>query len=86
LLNDRPTDCTDELASKGRPSCPPHPAALVMAPPIKKENLPAMEDCRVLLKNVVDIKLKASANVKLAVGELFFTSCFLGPVCQSVRG
>jgi hypothetical protein len=39
-----------------------------------------------LLKNAVDIKLKASANVKLEVGELFFASCFLGPVCQSVRG
>jgi hypothetical protein len=29
-----------------------------MAPPIKQENLPAMEDCRLLLKNAVEIKLK----------------------------
>jgi hypothetical protein len=31
-----------------------------MAPPIKQENLSAMEDCRLLLKNAIDIKLKAS--------------------------
>jgi hypothetical protein len=29
-----------------------------MAPPIKQENLPAMEDCRLLLKNAVNVKLK----------------------------
>jgi hypothetical protein len=33
--------------------------------PIKQENLPAMEDCRQLLKNAVEIKLMASANFKL---------------------
>jgi hypothetical protein len=31
-----------------------------MAPPIKQESLPALEDCRLLLKIAVDIKLKAS--------------------------
>jgi hypothetical protein len=31
-----------------------------MAPPIKQENLPALEDCRLLLKNAVNVKLKAS--------------------------
>jgi hypothetical protein len=36
-----------------------------MAPPKKQENLLSMEDCRLLLKNAVDIKLMASANFKL---------------------
>jgi hypothetical protein len=58
LLNDRPTDPPDEFASKGRPSCPPNLGTLTMAPPIKQENLPAMEDCHLMLKNAVDIKLK----------------------------
>jgi hypothetical protein len=53
-----PTDPPDETASKGRPSCLPNSAALIMAPPIKQENLPPLEDCRLLLKNAVDINLK----------------------------
>jgi hypothetical protein len=56
--NDRPTNPPDDFASKGRPSCLPILDALTMAPPIKKENLLAMEVCRLLLKNAVDIKLK----------------------------
>jgi hypothetical protein len=36
-----------------------------MAPRIKQENLPAMEDCRLRLKNAVNVKLNASANFKL---------------------
>jgi hypothetical protein len=47
-----------------------------MAPPIKKENLQAMEDCRLMLKNAVDIKLKASANVNFEVGELLLRVVF----------
>jgi hypothetical protein len=39
-------------------SCLPNSAALIMAPPIKQEKPPPLEDCRLLLKNAVDIKLK----------------------------
>jgi hypothetical protein len=53
-----PTNPPDEFASKGRPSCLPNRGTLTMAPPIKQENLPAMEDCRLLLKNAVNVKLK----------------------------
>jgi hypothetical protein len=35
-----------------------------MAPPIKQENLPPLEDCRLLLKNAVNVRLNASANFK----------------------
>jgi hypothetical protein len=49
-----PTDPPDETASKGRPSCLPNSAALIMAPPIKQENPPPLEDCRLLRKNAVD--------------------------------
>jgi hypothetical protein len=52
-----------------------------MAPPIKQENLPAMEDCRLLLNNAVDIKLKGSSLFHDAMA-LVDASCFLG---QSVR-
>jgi hypothetical protein len=47
-----------------------------MALPIKNENLPAMEDCRLLLKNAVDIKLKASVNVKREVASCFLRVVF----------
>jgi hypothetical protein len=53
-----------------------------MAPPIKQENLPAMEDCRLLLKNAFEIKLKASSDR----WRVFFASCFLGPVCPLSGG
>jgi hypothetical protein len=59
-----------------------------MAPPIKQENLLAMEDCRLLLKNAVNIKLKASGNVKLEVGELVFCELFFGTclsICQGLN-
>jgi hypothetical protein len=36
-----------------------------------------MEDCRVLLKNAVDIKLKASANGKREVASCFLRVFFL---------
>jgi hypothetical protein len=47
-----------------------------MAPPIKQENLPAMEDCRLRLKNAVDIKLKASANFKLTATDALVMAGF----------
>jgi hypothetical protein len=73
LPYDRPTNPPDETASKGRPSCLPNSAALIMAPPIKQENLPVMEDCRLLLKNTVDIKQKASSErCRVVFCELFF--------------
>jgi hypothetical protein len=50
-----------------------------MAPPIKQENLPAMEDCRLLLKNAVDIRLKGLVIISRRDGA----RCFLG---QCVRG
>jgi hypothetical protein len=50
-----------------------------MAPPIKKENLLAMEVCRLLLKNAVDIKLKGLFIISRRDGA----RCLLG---QSVRG
>jgi hypothetical protein len=50
-----------------------------MAPPIKQENLPALEDCRLLLKNAVNVKLKASANFTTPWRSLFF-----GTVCQGL--
>jgi hypothetical protein len=63
-----------------------------MVPPIKQENLPALEDCCLLLKNAVNVKLKASANFTMPWRSLFLgTVCgvnpwfFGGPVCQSVR-
>jgi hypothetical protein len=47
-----------------------------MAPPIKQENLPAMEDCCLLLKNAIDIKLKASSErLRVVFCELFFGTC-----------
>jgi hypothetical protein len=58
LPNDLPTNPPDEFASKGRPSCPPNTGTLTMAPHIKKENLSTMEDCCLLLKNAIEIKLK----------------------------
>jgi hypothetical protein len=50
-----------------------------MAPPIKQENVPAMEDCRLLLKNAVDIKLKGLFIISRRHGA----RCFFG---HSVRG
>jgi hypothetical protein len=54
-----------------------------MASPIKQENLPAMEDCRLLLKNAVNIKLKASLQHFYDAMALVDASCFLG-ICLSV--
>ena len=54
-----------------------------MAPPIKQENLPAMEDCRLLLKNAIDIKLKASLQHFYDAMALVDASCFFG-ICLSV--
>jgi hypothetical protein len=50
-----------------------------MAPPIKQENLPAMEDCRVRLKNAVNIKLNASANIKLIATDALAPRHMHGP-------
>jgi hypothetical protein len=50
-----------------------------MAPPIKQENLPPLEDCRLLLKNAVNVKLKGHFIISRRHGA----RCFLG---QSVRG
>jgi hypothetical protein len=64
-----------------------------MAPPIKQENLPALEDCRLLLKNAINVKLNASSNFTTPWRSLFFWDSLLGVnpwffggcVCQSVR-
>jgi hypothetical protein len=53
-----------------------------MAPPIKQENLPPLEDCRLLLKNAVEIKLKASHqhfhDAMALVIRVFFWDCLSG--------
>jgi hypothetical protein len=54
-----------------------------MAPPIKQENFPAMEDCRLLLKNIVDIKLKASANFKLSAIDALVIAGFKREVAKN---
>jgi hypothetical protein len=47
-----------------------------MAPPIKQENLPPLEDCRLLLKNAVNVKLNASANFKLTATDALVIAGF----------
>jgi hypothetical protein len=54
-----------------------------MAPPKKQENLPAMEDCRLQLKNTVDIKLKASANFKLTATDALVIAGFEQEVAKN---
>jgi hypothetical protein len=54
-----------------------------MAPPIKQENLPAMEDCRLLLKNAVEIKLNASANFKLTAIDALVMASFEQEVAKN---
>jgi hypothetical protein len=43
-----------------------------MAPPIKQENLPVMEDCRLLLKNAVEIKLKGLFTISRRMALVVF--------------
>jgi hypothetical protein len=52
-----------------------------MASPIKQENLPAIEDCRLLLKNAVEIKLKAS-HQQFYDAMALVDSIFFGTICQ----
>jgi hypothetical protein len=54
-----------------------------MAPPIKQENLPVMEDCRLLLKNAVEIKLNASANFKLTAIDALVMASFKREVAKN---
>jgi hypothetical protein len=54
-----------------------------MAPPIKNENLPAMEDCRLLLKNAVNVKLNASASFKLTATDALVIAGFEPEVAKN---
>jgi hypothetical protein len=65
LPNDRPTNPLMSLHPKGGLPASQSWPLFDMAPPIKQENLPAMEDCRLLLKNAVEIKRNASVSFKL---------------------
>jgi hypothetical protein len=52
-----------------------------MAPPVKQENLPALEDCCLLLKDAVEIKLKAS-HQHFHDAMALVDSSFFGTFCQ----
>jgi hypothetical protein len=54
-----------------------------MAPPIKQENLPAMEDCRLRLKNAVNVKLNASAKFKLTAIDALVIAGFEREVAKN---
>jgi hypothetical protein len=63
-----------------------------MAPPIKQENLPAMDDCRLQLKNAVKIKLKGLLIISLRHGARFLghlsgvNPWFFGDLSVSLSG